>query len=162
MTVGRPSKYNPEFVAQAAKLCALGATDVEIADFFEVSVATLNRWKAEHDDFCASIKAAKEIADDRVERSLYQRAIGYEHDDTDIRVIGGEIVQTTIRKYYPPDTGACAFWLKNRRKNEWRDKVETGVTDTEGKDVAVDPLEAARRIAFLLTQGARKLDGGDV
>ena len=28
MTVGRPSKYAPEFAEQARKLCELGATDV--------------------------------------------------------------------------------------------------------------------------------------
>ena len=38
---GRPSKYKKEFVDQAVKLCKLGATDIELADFFEVNVATL-------------------------------------------------------------------------------------------------------------------------
>jgi hypothetical protein len=32
---GRPTSFKPEYVAQAEKLCALGATDQEIADFFE-------------------------------------------------------------------------------------------------------------------------------
>jgi len=31
---GRPTLYKPEYVKQAAKLCALGATDAEIAGFF--------------------------------------------------------------------------------------------------------------------------------
>jgi len=153
--MGRPSKFNPEFVPQAAKLCALGATDVEIADFFQVSVATLNRWKGEYPEFCASIKTAKDEADERVERSLYARANGYEHDDTDIRVIEGAIVETPIRKHYPPDTTAAIFWLKNRRRQQWRDKIETGVTDTEGNDVVqADPETVARRVAFLLAKGA--------
>lgn len=34
--MARPSKYRPEFVEQAEKLCKLGATDLEVADFFEV------------------------------------------------------------------------------------------------------------------------------
>ena len=50
--MARPSKYKPEFAAQAAKLCALGATDVEIADFFEVDVRTIHRWKGEFEEFC--------------------------------------------------------------------------------------------------------------
>ena len=33
---GRPSSYKPEFARQAAKLAELGATDQEVADFFEV------------------------------------------------------------------------------------------------------------------------------
>jgi hypothetical protein len=124
MTLGRPSKYKPEYVEQAQKLCALGATDIEIADFFDVEVRTLYRWKNEHDDFCQALKVAKEVADQRVERSLFARANGYEHDEVDIRVIQNEIVQTPIRKFYPPDTTAAIFWLKNRNPGQWRDKVE--------------------------------------
>jgi len=124
MPAGRPSKFKPEFIAQAQKLAKLGATDIEMADFFEVNVATLNRWKLENDKFRESLKMGKEESDDRVHRSLFARATGYEHDEVDIRVIEGQIVKTPIRKYYPPDTTAGIFWLKNRRPQEWRDKQE--------------------------------------
>lgn len=122
--MARPSKYKPEFVEQAAKLCALGATDIEIADFFGISAMTLYRWKGEHQEFCESLKVSKEIADHRVERSLFARANGYEHDEVDIRVVANVIKKTPIRKFYPPDTTACIFWLKNRQSNKWRDKAE--------------------------------------
>ena len=122
--MARPSKYRPEFVTQAEKLCKLGATDIEIADFFGINVATLKRWKHEYPEFCAAIKAAKVEADDRVERSLFSRATGYEHDEVDIRVVKDRIVKTPIRKFYPPDTTAAIFWLKNRKPAEWRDKQE--------------------------------------
>ena len=132
--MARPSKYKSEFIEQAAKLCKLGATDIEIADFFEVNVATLYRWKNEYPEFCESLKVSKAVADDRVERSLFARANGYEHEEVDIRVVNGEIVQTPIRKLYAPDTTACIFWLKNRRPEEWRDKVET-ITEHTGEVV---------------------------
>lgn len=122
--MARPTKFKPEFVAQAEKLCRLGATDIEIADFFEVDARTIYRWKAENDEFCQALKIGKAESDDRVERSLFARATGYEHDEVDIRVVGGEIVQTPIRKYYPPDTTAGIFWLKNRRPGIWRDKQD--------------------------------------
>lgn len=122
--MARPSKYKPEFAAQAAKLCALGATDIEVADFLEVDVRTLYRWKGEHEELCQGLKAGKAVSDERVERSLFARATGYEHDEVDIRVVAGAIVQTPIRKYYPPDTTAAIFWLKNRKPAEWRDKQE--------------------------------------
>lgn len=125
--MARPSKYKEEYIEQAKKLCSLGATDIQIADFFEINVATLYRWKNEHSEFCDALKVSKEIADNQVERSLFARANGYEHDEVDIRVISGEVVQTPIRKFYPPDTVACIFWLKNRRPDLWRDKVEAAV-----------------------------------
>ena len=124
MAAGRPSKFKPEFVAQAEKLCKLGATDIEMADFFAVDVRTLYRWKGENAKFCQALKAGKEEADDRVERSLFARANGYEHEEVDIRVVANAIVQTPIRKYYPPDTTAAIFWLKNRKPKDWRDKME--------------------------------------
>lgn len=129
--MGRPSKYRPEFVEQAKKLCKIGATDLEIADFFGITVRTLFRWKNDYDDFCHALNESKVIPDERVERSLFHRAIGYEHDEVDIRVIDHQIVKTQIRKYYPPDTTACIFWLKNRRPDLWRDKREEAAP-TEG------------------------------
>lgn len=122
--MGRPTDYRPEFIQQAKDQCELGATDQELADFFNVSVRTLYRWKNTYPEFCHALKAGKAPTDERVERSLLERAIGYERDEVDIRVVNGEIVQTTIRKFYPPDTTAAIFWLKNRKPTEWRDKTE--------------------------------------
>lgn len=127
MPAGRPSAYEPEFAKQAEKLCALGATDQELADFFEIDVRTVYRWKHDHDEFCQALKGGKEIADERVERSLYQRAIGYEQEEVKIFMPGGadEPVYAPFRAKIAPDTTAAIFWLKNRRSGEWRDKVET-------------------------------------
>lgn len=135
---GRPSKFKPEFIEQARKLCKLGATDRELADFFGVTEKTLNNWKLESDEFLQSLKSGKNEADDRVERSLFARAIGYEHDDLDIRVIEGRIEQTPIIKRYPPDTTAAIFWLKNRRKEEWRDKVDVNHGGQDGNPVSMN------------------------
>jgi hypothetical protein len=41
---GRPSSFRGEFVAQAKKLCKLGATDLDLAEFFDVDVSTIWRW----------------------------------------------------------------------------------------------------------------------
>ena len=41
-TSGRPTKYKEEYAEQAYKLCLLGAKDKEMADFFQVSLSTLN------------------------------------------------------------------------------------------------------------------------
>jgi len=121
------------------KLCALGATDAQLADFFQVSVSTVALWKVEHQEFSDALRVSKDEADDKVERSLYQRAMGYEHDEVDIRVLNGEIVQTQIRKFYPPDTTAGIFWLKNRRPERWRElkALELGNKDGEPFKVGI-------------------------
>jgi hypothetical protein len=139
--MARPSKFKQEYIEQARKLCKLGATDRELADFFEVTEKTLNNWKLESDEFLQSLKSGKDEADDRVERSLFARAVGYVHDDIDIRVVEGRIEQTPIVKHYAPDTTAAIFWLKNRRKEEWRDKVTQEHTGPNG-----GPVETVTRI----------------
>lgn len=141
---GRPSKFKPEFIAQAEKLCKLGATDLEIADFFEVEVRTVYRWKAENEQFCQALKSGKEEADARVERSLFARANGYEHDEVHVSNYQGAITLTPIRKIYPPDTTAAIFWLKNRRPEQWR---ETKAVELTGKDGG--PVETITRIELV-------------
>ena len=121
---GRPPKYKTAFAPQAAKLCALGATDEDLADFFDVKVRTIARWKVEHDEFCQALKAGKAHADDRVEQSLYQRAVGYSYDAVKLFNHMGAVVRAEYREHYPPDTVAAIFWLKNRRPEQWRDKQQ--------------------------------------
>lgn len=121
---GRPSGFKPEFAEQAAKLCALGATDIDLADFFGVSDRTIYRWQTKYPEFCQALKAGKDTADDRVERSLYHKAVGYSFDAVKIFQHQGEVITAPYREHIPPDTTAAIFWLKNRRKEEWRDKQE--------------------------------------
>lgn len=132
MPAGRPTDYKPEFAEEAAQMCAEGATDQELADFFGVSVRALYRWKNTQPEFRHALKSAKDAADDRVERSLFERALGYERDEVDIRVVGGDIVQTPIRKFYPPDTTAAIFWLKNRKPEQWREVKGVELTGKDG------------------------------
>jgi hypothetical protein len=130
--MARPSKYRPEFDDQARKLCLLGATDIELADFFEVSEDSIHEWKKVHPGFSESIKKGKAQADSEVADRLYQRAMGFEHPEIDLRVVNGAIVETSITKIYPPDTAAAIFWLKNRQRSKWRDKVEQEITGKDG------------------------------
>jgi hypothetical protein len=120
--MGRPSSYKPEYAAQAAKLCNLGATDRELADFFEVSEQTINAWKTQFPEFLETLKLGKESADARVEQSLYRRAVGYSFDSEKIfndKTNG--IVRASCVEHVPPDVTACIFWLKNRKQQDWRD-----------------------------------------
>lgn len=136
---GRPSKYRKEFAAQALKLCRLGATDAELADFFEIALSGLNRWKHEHPEFRDALKAGKDVADAEVADKLFRRATGYEHEAVkivaDAKTGAQHVVPYTER--YPPDTTACIFWLKNRQRAKWRDKQDHEVAGVDGGPVQV-------------------------
>ena len=160
---GRPSGYLPEFAKQATKLCELGATNADLADFFGVSINTIANWQTARPEFLAALKAGKVSADDRVERSLYQRAVGYTYYSVKIFCpAGGVPVTVPYREHVPPDTTAQIFWLKNRRRNEWRDVQKHEHTGEDGGPIEtreMTDLEVARRIAFLLERGARAAAG---
>ena len=63
---GRPTDYKPEYIDQAFRLCLLGATDKEMANFWGVEESTINNWKLAHPEFLESIKAGKIDADTKV------------------------------------------------------------------------------------------------
>lgn len=115
---GRPSKLTPEAKRTMSVMYPMGATDQQVAEALGVAEQTVTNWKAADPDFFDRIKDWKSEADDRVVRSLYQKACGYERDD----------------KYYPPDTAACIYWTKNRLPKEWRDKQEVDLNLPEVKN----------------------------
>jgi hypothetical protein len=145
--IGRPSAYDPDTSpAQAEKLCALGATDEEVADFFEVDVRTIYRWKLKHEAFCQALKTGKELADQRVERSLYQKAIGYRQQAVKIFMPAGkeDPVYAPYVEHMAPDTTAAIFWLKNRRPDLWRDKSEHEHTGKNGGPIVTTQIDAKK------------------
>lgn len=141
---GRPTKYDPSLCDRAKDLCLMGATDEEIANILEIHKDTLYTWKLKYPEFSDALKDGKEIADAKVARSLYKRANGFVGDDD---------------KYFPPDPTSCIFWLKNRRRNQWRDKQDVEHTGKDGSALPqTDPMEVARSLAFILNQASVKVE----
>lgn len=127
--MGRPTKYTEIDLKQVSKLARKGWTDMQMADFFEINVATWYRWKGKHEEFCEALKEWKAHANENVERSLYERALGYSHSEDKIFKSAGEkpTIVTTV-KQYPPDPMAAKLWLTNREPDKWRDKVDVNAT----------------------------------
>ena len=121
---GRPTLYDSSYAKQSEKLCKLGATDADLAEFFEVQIATIHHWKLVHEEFFDSIKVGKKPADERVKRSLYNRAVGYTYETTKIFNGHNGVVVVPYKEHVPPDVTVGQFWLRNRCKDEFRDKHE--------------------------------------
>ena len=54
----------------------------------------------------SALKVGKGKPDDRVERSLYLRAVGYTYDAVKIAVFRGRSIVVPYREHVPPDTAA--------------------------------------------------------
>ena len=120
--MARPTKYNPDYNEQVFKLCLLGATDRQIADFFNVCEDTIHNWKKKEPEFFESLKRGKLQADAEIADALFNRAKGYSHAEDKIFNDNGSPLVIPTTKHYPPDTGAAFIWLKNRAG--WKDKQE--------------------------------------
>lgn len=119
-----------------------GLTEEQIAKNMGVSRSTLSDYKVKYPDILRAIKNSKEVADREVENALFNKATGYtvklkkpmkvrhvEYDEqTGKKIAEYERIEYIEEEVHvPADTTAQIFWLKNRKSNEWRDKVT--VTD---------------------------------
>ena len=119
-----------------------GLTDRQIAHNMGCAYSTFREWRDKHPALSAALKSTKEVADREIENALYNKARGYtislkkpmkvrhvEYDEQTGRKIAEyeriEYIEEEV--HVPADTTAQIFWLKNRKSNEWRDKVT--VTD---------------------------------
>lgn len=114
-----------------------GLVDAQIAKNMGISEATLYNYKRQYPEIANAFKKGKEVVDIEVENALFKKAIGYNiivqkaFKLKDIIYENGKKVSETERIEYadeeihiPADTTAQIFWLKNRKKVQWRDKVE--------------------------------------
>ena len=124
MLRGRPTAFDKAYVSVAKKLAEMGATDLDLSQAFGVDVRTIYRWKLEHPAFAEALTIGKDVADKMVENSLFKRAVGYTIDEQQIVTAGGVPVPVVLQKHYPPDVKAATFWLKNRKKEDWRERHE--------------------------------------
>lgn len=157
--MARPSAFKPEYVEQAKRLASvLGATDVEIAQFFGVSDRAIYRWKLAHPEFAKALKVGKAPANERVKRSLYLRAVGYSHEAEEVFCSNGKVTRVKTIKHYPPDTAAAIFYLCNRDKENWKQKNQTEHTGPGGGPIQTitSPL-SAEELRAIATELAAKV-----
>lgn len=137
---GRKSLYKPEYAKQAFKLALLGATDREMAEFFQVTERTFNAWKKAHEELVHSLKKGKASADANVADRLYRRALGYEHKEEKIFNEAGVALRVPTKKHYPPDPVSAIFWLKNRQPEKWREKQFNDINISNLTEKQIDDI----------------------
>ena len=139
-------KYNQAYHDDWAwSLAIKGATDIEIAEAFGISVRTLHRWKKDHLSFLEAISSGKDQADAKVERKLFERAVGYKYTEKETVLELDDngnrkpLKVRTIEKECPPDVLAQMYWLNNRKTAYYKRNPENFIVQdaTETQDDVV-------------------------
>jgi len=123
---GRPSVYREEYADMAETAAAeFGAIDAQLAKLFKVEPRTIAVWKKKK-GFADALKRGKAIANEKVTRSLFQRATGYDYtEQRQAKRSDGMQEMVLFKRHAPPDVTACLKWLFNREPKEWREHRDT-------------------------------------
>lgn len=147
-------EHRLEMLHEAKELGRMAATEFEICEFWNINPVTLYSWRARDAAFDSALQHGKDVADKRVERALYARAMGYSYRSEEIKVVEGTVVRVPVIKHEPPNMTALVFWLKNRQRETWRDvhRIEGEVdVKTIERD---DPRSIAMAIIATLREAA--------
>jgi|SRR5262245_12360148 len=129
---GRPVyKYNPQFATIAGAMLLKGATTFEIAEAFGISVRTIWKWRALYPEFDSAFKELGQSYDERIERTLAERAMGYSFKTEKIFNYKGFIIRVPTVEHIAPDISAIKMWLSARQPEKWRIKDEVEVSGDE-------------------------------
>lgn len=120
---GRPTKFSDQLIGIASRLAEDGRTDEQIALILGIARRTLNGWKQKHPTFFAHLKKGKALADELVERALFERATGYSFNAEKVMQYEGKVVRAKTVEHVPPDVTAAIFWMKNRQPDRWNDRA---------------------------------------
>lgn len=133
-----------------------GLTDEQIAKNIGINRTTLYDWKKKEVNIADALKKGKEVIDFEVENALLKKALGYTITLNKQKVTkDGYVVDITEEVHIPPDTTAQIFWLKNRKPNTWKDKVETD-EDREAVANASQVIAKIRKVAQEYTDGTNR------
>lgn len=115
-----------------------GLSEEQIAKNMGVAYSTFRTWKDKHEEFAEILKKSKEVCDRIVENALFERCQTRTitvkkpiklkqavYDETGKYVGFDETITYADEEVVvPADVKAITFWLKNRKPNDWKDKVE--------------------------------------
>lgn len=140
--MGRPNAWTERIEPMKEKIllwAKAGATHKEIAVALDIGYSTFCDHLKRNPEFSDSLRLAKLSGVPEVKLALFNRATGFEYEEVKTSVKkddDGEVRQyiEKIRKYCPPDVGACQTYLRNNTEDfRDRDKATYDFKDMELK-----------------------------
>lgn len=125
--MARLTKYETNikpYLAEIEKDVADGMTETSLAAKYRVSYDMWAKYKEACAEFLDAIKRGNRCLDKAVENALAKSAQGYYVEESEkVYNANGTLLQEKKKKrYIPPSQTAQVFWLKNRCKDEWKDR----------------------------------------
>ena len=147
--MGRPSVYETDIKDKLALVqgwARNGLTNDQIAHNLGIKRTTLYKYQQKYEDFANALKKGKEVVDFEVDNALLKRALGYDFVEVKEEIENGVVTKVTrTTKHVSPDVGAAAFWLKNRKPTEWRDRKEVGAELQGDGSIVFNIVPASQR-----------------
>ncbi len=113
----------PEGITKIKGWARDGLINEQIAENIGIHPSTLYDWQGKYSEIEDALKEGKDVIDRQVESALLNKALGYREMLDKVKILGdGTIVRYVEEAFYPADTTAQIFWLKNRKPAEWRDR----------------------------------------
>lgn len=125
---GVKSYYTKIDLERVYRLCLLGVTDQELALTLDVHPEVIDDWKHKYPQFRQCLVRGRADADAKVVSRLYDRAMGYTHKETQLKVVsmgdgmGSTVERHIVQKHYPPSETAAMYILNNRQSKKWSGK----------------------------------------
>lgn len=161
---GTRDLYRPEYDAIVGNLVRLtGATISEVAEILNVSIATIYNWQARQESFRLALRVPENIANNRVELSCYNEAVGYFVEEEEIKVIDGKVLKVKKKVWMRPNPTTIIWWTKV--KAGWQPKeeipqapVDDGAATIDNSPQRETDKQIARRLAFIIHKGGLEED----
>lgn len=124
-------RYRPEYDDLARRSGLLGYTQAEFGALIGLSESTIHKWMQERPGFARAWHEGAVVSNGLVAEALFIRACGFTKRRKTVRIAedGTEVVTAVEETYYPPDTQAITFYLKNRERFKWRDGRDLNIHD---------------------------------
>ncbi len=150
---GRSGMFSEDMLPKIEMLSQLGATNKQIAGFFDIKQDTFENWQRKYPKVKEAKKQGGIQADMKVASSLYKRAIGFKYLEEEwieegIRDKDGVMIEDLKRirrrvteKHVIPDVKAATHWLRNRQRDIWTEAPYRVENYIKGRiDHQINPL----------------------
>lgn len=155
--------WRPFFVEQIYHMTRVGATLDDVAEAFGVTNGHLHKWLAERPEMAEALERGRTARNDRVVSSLFAAATGYSHETEKIFCNPkGEVTRVPFTEKFPPNPGACMFWLKNRERGRWADLARFEHTGEGGGAIKIEELVTQAEEVGKRIRGLTFNEAGDI